>query len=170
MTEAAVGLGANLGRPEAALRRGLWSLGLPVLAVSSLYESLPVETSIAQPNYLNAVAILLVPEAMPPRALLDRLLGTEAALGRVRAPGKPPRTLDLDLLLFGDREMDDPALVLPHPGLLRRRFVLEPLLEVRPAQRLPDGRPLAPLLAASLAQDVRRLRGRCWWWRIADAF
>ncbi len=168
MIEAAIGLGANLGQPEAALRRGLWSLGLPVLAVSSLYESLPVETEIAQPNYLNAVAILLVPEAMPATALLERLLATEAALGRVRAPGKPPRTLDLDLLLFGRQAMNEPGLTLPHPGLLRRRFVLEPLLEVRPGQRLPDGRSLAPFLAAALGQEVRAVTGRCWWWRIGD--
>ncbi len=168
MTEAAIGLGANLGAREATLRRGLWSLGLPVLAASSLYESRPVETEIAQPNYLNAVAILLVPDRMAPGELLARLLETEAALGRVRAPGKPPRTLDLDLLLFGRLELARPRLTLPHPGLLRRRFVLEPLLEVRPQIQLPDGRQVAPYLAATRDQEVRRVTGRCWWWRTAD--
>ncbi len=168
MIEAAIGLGANLGERRAALRRGLWSLGLPLLAVSSLYESSPVETEIAQPNYLNAVAVALVSEAMAPQDLLLRLLSVETALGRVRAPGKPPRTLDLDLLLFDGAILDEPGLTLPHPGLLRRRFVLEPLLEVRPGAALPDGRPLRPFLAATLDQQVRLVAGRCWWWRIAD--
>jgi len=168
MIEAAIGLGANLGEREAALRRGLWSLGLPLLAVSSLYESSPVETEIAQPNYLNAVAVALVPEATAPQDLLRRLLAVEASLGRIRAPGKPPRTLDLDLLLFGGAILDEPGLTLPHPGLVRRRFVLEPLLEVRPNAALPDGPPLGPFLAATLGQQVRRVAGRCWWWRIAD--
>ncbi len=167
MIEAAIGLGSNLGDREAVLRRGLWSLGLTLAAASSLYESSPVETALAQPDYLNAVAILLVPDSMAPRELLQRMLGVEASLGRVRGPGKPPRTLDLDLLLFGERELDEPNLRLPHPGLARRRFVLEPLLEVRPDAVLPDGRVLARLMRASLSQDVRRVAGRYWPWRIA---
>jgi 2-amino-4-hydroxy-6-hydroxymethyldihydropteridine diphosphokinase len=168
MTEALIGLGANLGERARTMRRGLWSLGLPVAAVSSLYESLPVETEISQPSYLNAVAAVLVPPGMAARELLDRMLAVEASLGRVRGPGKPPRTLDLDLLLFGAESRDESGLILPHPGLLRRRFVLEPLLEVRPGVRLPDGRGLGPYLAASLDQAVRLAEGRCWWWRIAD--
>ena len=168
MIEALIGLGANLGERERTLRRGIWSLGLPIAAVSSLYESVPVETEITQPNYLNAVAALLVPRGMAPRQLLGRLLEVEASLGRVRGPGKPPRTLDLDLLLFDGISTDELGLSLPHPGLLRRRFVLEPLLEVRPAAQLPDGRPIAPWLAASRDQEVRPVTGRCWWWRIAD--
>ncbi len=167
MIEAAIGLGSNLGDREAVLRRGLWSLRLTLAAASSLYESSPVETALAQPDYLNAVAILLVPDSMAPRELLQRMLGVEASLGRVRGPGKPPRTLDLDLLLFGERELDEPNLRLPHPGLARRRFVLEPLLEVRPDAVLPDGRVLARLMRASLSQDVRRVAGRYWPWRIA---
>lgn len=168
MIEALIGLGANLGKRRRTLRRAIWSLGLSVAAVSSLYESLPVETEIPQPPYLNAVAAVLVPEGMSAGELLDRLLAVEASLGRVRGPGKPPRTLDLDLLLFGTETRDEPGLSLPHPGLLRRRFVLAPLLEVRPGARLPDGRPIAPHLAASLGQAVRLAEGRCWSWRIAD--
>ena len=168
MIEALIGIGANLGERERTMRRGIWSLGLPIADVSSLYASLPVETEIAQPDYLNAVAAVLVHRGMTPRQLLDLLLDVEASLGRIRAPGKPPRTLDLDLLLFAGVQADEPGLSLPHPGLLRRRFVLEPLLEVRRAARLPDGRAIAPWLAASQGQEVRRVSGRCWWWRIAD--
>ena len=167
MIEVAIGLGSNLGDRESVLRRGLWSLGLTLAAASSLYESSPVETAITQPDYLNAVAVLLVPASMAPGELLRRMLGVEESLGRVRGPGKPPRTLDLDLLLFGERELDEPGLRLPHPGLVRRRFVLEPLLEVRPGAVLPDGRALAQLRRASLSQEVRRASGRYWPWRIA---
>lgn len=167
MIEAFIGLGANLGEREQSLRRGLWSIGLPVLDASSLYESLPVETEIAQPSYLNAVALLGVPDAMPAPELLRRLLQVEAELGRVRGPGKPPRTLDLDLLLFGADVRAERGLTLPHPGIARRRFVLEPLLELRPQVSLPDGTRLGPLLRTVGEQGVRRVAGRCWWWRIA---
>ncbi|MDA8345624.1 MAG: 2-amino-4-hydroxy-6-hydroxymethyldihydropteridine diphosphokinase [Thermaerobacter sp.] len=169
MTEAAVGLGANLGDRLRTLRAGLFGVGLPILAVSSLYESAPVETDPLQPRYLNAVAILDVPAEMGPEAMLSRLLQVEAVHGRVRrGAGKAPRTLDLDLLLFGTEQVDTPKLQLPHPGVARRRFVLEPLLEVRPQARLADGSPLLDRLAECRDQDVQQVEGRCWWWRISN--
>jgi len=168
MIEAVVGLGANLGDRVRTMRRAVWSLGLPVLAVSSLYESAPVETAIAQPDYLNAVAVYGAPDGQAPQDLLRRLLDVEASLGRVRGPGKPPRTLDLDLLLFGRLALREAGLEVPHPGLLRRRFVLEPLLEVRPLCLLPDGSGVAPHLGDVAGQAVRRVTGGSWWWRIGD--
>lgn len=167
MPEAAVGLGANLGDRLRNLRTGLFGIGLPVLAASSLYESAPVETDPSQPRYLNAVAILDAPPGLAPEDLLERLLRVETAHGRVRGPGKAARTLDLDLLLFGDLERHGEPLELPHPGIARRRFVLQPLLEVREGLRLPDGTFLRDRLAACLDQDVRRVEGRCWAWRIS---
>jgi 2-amino-4-hydroxy-6-hydroxymethyldihydropteridine diphosphokinase len=166
MIEAAIGLGANLGDRRRALRAGLFDIGLPILAVSSLYESAPVETDPQQPRYLNAVAIVDCPSGLRPEDLLEELLRVEAAHGRVRGPGKAPRTLDLDLLLFGREERSAERLVLPHPGILRRRFVLEPLLEVRPDVQVPGDGPARAQLAACKSQDVVRVAGRCWWWRI----
>lgn len=168
MIEAFVGLGANLGPRRQNLRRGLWSIGLPILTVSSLYETSAVETEDAQPDYLNAVALLLAPEALPAEELLRRLLAVERRLGRERTRPKGPRTLDLDLLLFGERSCRATAagaLELPHPGILHRRFVLEPLLEIRPGATLPGGDELAARLAATRQQVLRRVYGRCWWWQ-----
>lgn len=168
MTEAAIGLGANLGDRRRSLRAGLLGVGLPIAAVSSLYESAPVETDAAQPRYLNAVAILECPPKMTPEELLAALLRVEAAHGRVRGPGKAPRTLDLDLLLFGAEVRSEPELLLPHPGLVRRRFALQPLLEVRPELCAPDGSPLSERFFECAGQDVARVEGRCWWWRISS--
>jgi 2-amino-4-hydroxy-6-hydroxymethyldihydropteridine diphosphokinase len=165
MPEAAVGLGTNLGDRWRTLRSGLFSIGLPIVAVSSLYESAPVETDPTQPRYLNAVAILDCPEDMGPEDLLADLLHVEAEHGRVRGPGKAPRTLDLDLLLFGKERRAQAHLTLPHPGVLRRRFVLEPLLEIRPHADVPGEKSLAAHLAACLDQEVEKVEGRCWWWR-----
>lgn len=168
MIEAAIGLGANLGDRRRTLRAGLFGIGLPILAVSSLYESAPVETDPGQPRYLNAVVILAVGEETGARMLLSRLLQVEALHGRVRGPGKAPRRLDLDLLLYGDERCDTPDLQLPHPGIVRRRFVLEPLHEVRRDLQLPDGRTLKDSLASCADQDVRLVDGRCWAWRIGN--
>jgi 2-amino-4-hydroxy-6-hydroxymethyldihydropteridine diphosphokinase len=125
-----------------------------VVACSSAYESAPWGP-VDQPPFLNAVAEL--DTTLPPHDLLALLLATEAELGRVRDVRWGPRTCDLDLLLYGEQVVDTPDLQVPHPLLGARRFVLDPLLELAPEARLPDGRPLAPLRAEVGDQDVRRV-------------
>jgi 2-amino-4-hydroxy-6-hydroxymethyldihydropteridine diphosphokinase len=153
-----IGLGANLGDREETLRQALALLdardGVRVTAVSSAYESAPWGP-VQQPPYLNAAAEL--ESTLPPHGLLTLLLETEAQLGRVRDVRWGPRTCDLDLLLYGNETIDTPDLQVPHPRLAERRFVLDPLLELAPGARLPDGRALAELVPAVAGQDVRRL-------------
>ena len=145
-----VGLGANLGDRETTLRRAVEMLdrtpGIRVRCVSSFRETAPVGYA-AQPRFLNAAAMLET--ELSPRALLERLLAVERELGRVREGTVRfgPRTCDLDLLLYGSESVSEPDLVVPHPRLAERRFALEPLVELEPALRLPDGRPVADLLA-----------------------
>ena len=123
--------------------------GIAVLAVSSFRETDPVG-KVDQPRFVNAAAELET--SLAPGELLDRLLEAERALGRDRAKEERwgPRTLDLDLLLYGDVTIDEPGLEVPHPRLAERAFVLEPLLELDPDLRLPDGRPLRELEASEL--------------------
>ena len=132
MTRAYVGLGANLGDRERTLLAAVDALaaaeGVEVVAFSTLRETEPVGVD-DQPHYLNGVAELET--TLPPRRLLERLLEVEQRFGRVRIPGEHgPRTLDLDLLLYGESEIDEPGLTVPHPRLHERRFVLEPLAEL----------------------------------------
>lgn len=135
-------------------------------AASSLYRSQPQETHEAQPDYLNAVIRLRCPDAMTAGELLQRLLEVEARHGRVRRGGHAARTLDLDLLYFGQERSGAPRLQIPHPGIARRRFVLEPLREVLPDGRLPLDGDLETWLRATLDQDVSRVCGRAWIWRM----
>ena len=128
-----VGLGSNLGDREATLRAAVEQLaatpGVELVAVSSLRETDPVGPITDQPRFLNGAAA--VETRLSARALLDRLLEVEAALGRTRdGPAGGPRTVDLDLLLYGDEQIDEPGLQVPHPRLHERRFVLEPLAEL----------------------------------------
>jgi 2-amino-4-hydroxy-6-hydroxymethyldihydropteridine diphosphokinase len=132
VTRAFVGLGANLGDREGTIRAALEELaatdGIAVVAVSTLRESAPVGVG-EQPLFLNGAAELET--TLSARELLDRLLETEQRFGRVRTPGEHgPRTLDLDLLLYGDETIDEPGLTVPHPRLHERSFVLEPLAEL----------------------------------------
>jgi len=132
VTRAFIGLGANLGDREATIRAAVAALGaedgIEIVAVSSLRETEPVGVG-PQPLFLNGAAELAT--TLTARELLDRLLETERRFGRVRVPGEHgPRTLDLDLLLFGDEEIDEPGLTVPHPRLHERAFVLEPLAEL----------------------------------------
>jgi len=132
VTRAYVGLGANLGDRERTLREAVDALageaGIELVAVSTLRETEPVGVG-DQPRFLNGVAELET--SLAARALLDRLLAVEQRFGRVRVPGEHgPRTLDLDLLLYGDEAIDEPGLTVPHPRLHERRFVLEPLAEL----------------------------------------
>jgi 2-amino-4-hydroxy-6-hydroxymethyldihydropteridine diphosphokinase len=147
MTRAYVGLGANLGDAAKQIERAIAALGeLGRVRASSLYRSEPLGDP-DQPWYVNAVAE--VDTELSARELLERLRVLERRFGR--APGRPrwaPRELDLDLLLYGDRICAESDLVLPHPGLTDRRFVLEPLAELEPGARDPrTGRSAAELLA-----------------------
>jgi 2-amino-4-hydroxy-6-hydroxymethyldihydropteridine diphosphokinase len=132
MTRAYVGLGANLGDREATIRAALDALaaedGIDVVAVSTLRETEPVGVG-AQPLFLNGAAELET--TLTAHELLDRLLATEQRFGRVRVAGEHgPRTLDLDLLLYGDGQIDEPGLTVPHPRLKERAFVLDPLRDL----------------------------------------
>ena len=134
-----VGLGANLGDREATIRRALDLLAadreLEVVAVSALRETDPVGI-VDQPRFLNGAAALET--ALPPRELLARLLAVESALGRRREGARfGPRTIDLDLLLYGEATVAEPGLTVPHPRLHERRFALEPLAELDPALEIP---------------------------------
>ncbi|MBI2744253.1 MAG: 2-amino-4-hydroxy-6-hydroxymethyldihydropteridine diphosphokinase [Burkholderiales bacterium] len=128
-----VALGANLGDAPATLRQALNDLGtLPhtrLVRASSLYRSAPVDSS--GPDYVNAVAELST--ALGPYDLLARLQGLEQAAGRERPWHNAPRTLDLDILLYGELRQDDPLLTVPHPRMLERAFVLLPLAEIAPS-------------------------------------
>jgi 2-amino-4-hydroxy-6-hydroxymethyldihydropteridine diphosphokinase len=146
-----VGLGSNLGDREATLLRALELLaseaGVAVTMVSAFRDTEPVGYA-DQPRFLNGVAA--VDTELPARELLERLLGVERSLGRRRnGPRFGPRTIDLDLLLYGDATIEEPGLSVPHPRLGERRFVLEPLAELDPSLTLPDGRKVLDLLVQS---------------------
>jgi len=129
VTVAYVGLGANLGDREAAIRAA--AAALPATRLSTIRETEPWGYA-DQPPFLNAVAE--VETDLSPRALLERLLEIERSLGRRRGgPRWGPRTIDLDLLLFGAQTIDEPGLIVPHPRLAERAFVLEPLAELAPS-------------------------------------
>jgi 2-amino-4-hydroxy-6-hydroxymethyldihydropteridine diphosphokinase len=156
-----IGLGANLGDPHEQLVDALHAIAalgeVQVMAVSSPYESAPVGPVADQPVFLNAVAE--VSTTCAPARLLAGLHGIEDSLGRTRELRFGPRTCDLDLLLYDDVVSADPALLLPHPRLTERRFVLDPLAELAPMLVLPDGRRLRDLRPAVEDQDVRRVEG-----------
>jgi 2-amino-4-hydroxy-6-hydroxymethyldihydropteridine diphosphokinase len=143
-----VGLGANLGDREATIARAVELLdahdGVHVVAVSTLRETDPVGF-LDQPRFLNGVAA--VETELEPRDLLERLLEVERRLGRTReGPRYGPRTIDLDLLVFGDREVAEPGLTVPHPRLAERAFALEPLAELAPELDIPGRGRVSDLL------------------------
>jgi 2-amino-4-hydroxy-6-hydroxymethyldihydropteridine diphosphokinase len=134
-----VGLGANLGAREETLRRAVDLLGavegIELVAVSALRETDPVGR-LDQPRFLNGAAA--VETELAPRALLEVLLRIERELGRVRDGSRwGPRTVDLDLLVYGRERVDEPGLTIPHPRLQERRFALEPLAELDPELEIP---------------------------------
>ncbi len=154
-----IGLGSNLAEPVSQLRGALAALGgLPrtrLAAVSSLYASDPLGPP-DQPRYVNAVAALETEIA--PLELLDALQTIERAQGRIRKDERwGPRTLDLDILLFGQRRIDEPRLQVPHYHMHARAFVLYPLAEIAGDLLLPDGRPLQTLLDACPFEGLERL-------------
>ena len=144
-----IGLGANLGDREATIRTALALLAaegdIEVEAVSSLRETDPVGYE-DQPRFLNGAAALRT--ELAPRALLDRLQDVERRLGRDRSgPRFGPRTIDLDLLVYGSAKIDEPGLRIPHPRLHERRFVLEPLAELDDRLEVPGRGSVRALLA-----------------------
>jgi 2-amino-4-hydroxy-6-hydroxymethyldihydropteridine diphosphokinase len=145
-----IGLGSNLGDREATIRAAVETLatepGIAVAAVSGLIDTEPVGV-VDQPRFLNGVAAL--DTELPARAVLDVLLDVEQRFGRRREGSLPqgPRTLDLDLLLYGDEEIDEPGLRIPHPRLHERAFVLVPLAEIAPGLEVPGKGPIQTLLA-----------------------
>lgn len=158
MARAFIGLGANLGEPQAQLAAALDALArLPrtrLAGASSFYRSAPIGPA-GQPDFVNAVAALETD--LPPRDLLAACLRIEHAMGRARSFQDAPRTLDLDLLLYDDRVVDAPGLAIPHPRMHSRAFVLAPLVEIAPDVAIPGHGRAADLLRAIRDQRVDRI-------------
>lgn len=157
--EAWIGLGANLGDTRATLCAAFAALAaLPrtrLQARSSLYRSAPIDAG--GPDYLNAVA--LIDTGMDAHELLSHLLAIEKQHGRERLYPNSPRTLDLDLLLYGDAQIESPTLTVPHPRLHTRAFVLAPLAELAPTLSIPGRGQVADLLPSVADQSIERLAG-----------
>lgn len=138
-----IALGSNLHHPRTQLMRAIDAIAaLPnvtLLQTSPFYETKPMGYA-AQDNFMNAVVRVMT--SLTPFALLDALQTIERAQGRLRDIKNGPRTIDCDILLFGEQVLNTPTLTLPHPGLTTRDFVLRPLLDISPDYRLPDGQPL----------------------------
>ena len=158
MNTAYVALGANLGDPAATIRAAFGALAnLPesrVVHCSSLYRTAPVGNT-EQPEFINAVAALET--TLAPESLLDALFDIEARFGRIRTKKNGPRTLDLDLLLYNNQQLNLPRLTLPHPRLHLRAFVLYPLAELAPDLQLPGRGSIAAWLPAVANQGISRL-------------
>jgi len=157
-TQAYLGLGSNLDQPRAQLRAAVDAIGaidgVVVEACSSHYASAPIGYE-AQPDFVNAV--VRVATTLSPQALLAALQRIELAHGRQRSFRDAPRTLDLDIVLFGELQQDDPNLTLPHPRCHQRAFVLLPLLELWPDCVIPGQGPARGLLAGCAEQRIERL-------------
>ena len=162
MTRAAIGLGGNLGDAATTLRQAIEVLGaLPgtrLLRASRLYRT-PAWGMTAQPDFINAVAV--VETTLAPIALLEHLLAIERRFGRVRVEGERwgPRTLDLDLLLHGEAQLDVPGLLLPHPRLHERAFALLPLAEIAPDAVIPCRGTVRDALMAMKTCDIAPIGG-----------
>ncbi len=158
MTRAFVGLGSNIGEPRSQLQAAMKELDeLPdtrAVAASALYRSAPLGY-LEQPEFLNAVVALET--RLAPEALLDGLQAIEKRHGRERPFAGAPRTLDLDLLLYGDEALATPRLTLPHPRMHARAFVLMPLAEIAPRATIPGRGTARELLAACAGQRVERI-------------
>ncbi len=158
MKLAYLSLGSNVGNREGMLAEALRLLQAPdlrVVRVSPVYETEPMEVR-DQPWFLNLVAE--IETALFPRQLLARTQKIETELGRKRKVAKGPRTIDIDILLYGSFVIDTPDLQVPHPRMAERRFVLEPLAQLAPELRHPVlRRSVSELLAATRAQVVRRV-------------
>jgi 2-amino-4-hydroxy-6-hydroxymethyldihydropteridine diphosphokinase len=155
-----IAMGSNIGDRLDYLQGGLDGLfdtpRITFLAVSPVYETTPVGGP-EQPDYLNAVVI--AETSMPAQAVLERCHGLEAAFGRVRGELWGPRTLDLDLIIYGDEVSNSPGLTLPHPRAHERAFVLAPWLDADPQAQFPGCGPVADLLAALGTAGIARVEG-----------
>jgi 2-amino-4-hydroxy-6-hydroxymethyldihydropteridine diphosphokinase len=153
-----IALGANLGDPVLTVSKAIAALReLPqteFVAASSLYRTAPVGLK-HQPDFINAVVELIAVSPAP--TLLEALFAIEGRFGRQRSVKNAPRTLDLDLLLYGDVVSDDPQLTLPHPRLHERAFVLAPLAEIAPQLSIPGRGSVAALLLRCAGQQVEKL-------------
>ena len=153
MITAYIGLGANLGDPQATLQQAADLLaatpGISGLELSRFYRSAPIESS--GPDYINAVARIRT--NLDAHALLDALQNTENQWGRTRPYRNAPRTLDLDLLLYGNEVIATARLTVPHPRMHERAFVLKPLAELAPGLNLSQGG-IQALLSACADQDI----------------
>lgn len=158
MTRVYIGLGSNLDNPLAQLKSAVSHLKqLPdstLIGISCLYQSTPVGPQ-DQPDYLNAVAAL--DTELEPLPLLDALQAIETKHGRVRKEHWGARTLDLDILLFGDQTINHTRLIIPHPYLTQRSFVLIPLADINPDLKLPDGQWLVDLVKLCPPEGLTRL-------------
>jgi 2-amino-4-hydroxy-6-hydroxymethyldihydropteridine diphosphokinase len=161
-SRAFIGLGSNLAHPRRQLAKALARLnatnGVRLVAVSPSYVTAPIG-GITQPDFVNAVA--LVETTLPPRALLARLHAIERRQQRRRdaaTPRNAPRTLDLDLLLYGARRMRSAQLTVPHPRMHERAFVLRPLTDIAPAIRIPGRGAARRFLPGVRAQRIQRTR------------
>ena len=155
MSRCAIAAGSNLGDRLGHLNSaisGLNAVGV-IIGVSSVYETAPIGGPEQDP-FLNAV--VLIDTAHTPVGLLRELMLIERSRGRIRNERWGPRTLDLDLILFGRRTIDEPGLTVPHPRMGQRRFVLEPLLEVWTEAVMPDGSAVTPAEESVLAQEIVR--------------
>lgn len=155
-----IAMGSNIGDRLDYLQGGLDGLfdtpHLSFVAVSPVYETTPVGGP-EQPDYLNAVVI--AETSVPARAVLERCLSLEDAFGRERGERWGPRTLDLDLIIYGDEVSNSPGLTLPHPRAHERAFVLAPWYDADPQAQLPGYGPVKDLLAAVGTAGVARLEG-----------
>lgn len=157
--KACIALGANIGEPLRQIEAGFAALaalpGTRLLARSSLYRSAPVGYA-DQPDFINAVAI--IDTSLAPHALLDAILDIERVNGRVREFPNAPRTLDLDIVLYGDCVVHDPGLTIPHARMLERAFVMVPLAEVAPDMAVPGHGTVRELAARVDAGSVAQLQ------------
>jgi 2-amino-4-hydroxy-6-hydroxymethyldihydropteridine diphosphokinase len=163
-TLAYIGLGSNLDHPRRHVARAIADLArLPrsrVIAASPNYVSAPIGTSGEQPDYVNAVAA--VRTRLSARSLLARMHAIERRHRRTRVASNAPRTLDLDLLLFGRRRVRQSGLALPHPRMHQRAFVLKPLRDLAPTASVPGHGALRPLLRAVRDQRIAPTRRHAW--------
>ncbi len=156
---ACIALGANIGEPLRQIEAGFQALaalpGTRLTARSSLYRSAPVGYA-DQPDFINAVA--LIDTTLEPHALLEALLSIERVNGRVREFPNAPRTLDLDIVLYGDVVIHDPGLTIPHARMLERAFVMLPLAEVAPEMQVPGQGRVSELAARVDAGSIAQLQ------------
>lgn len=147
MTRVYIALGSNLDEPIQQVKQAIAALDViphsQVVAFSSLYLSKPMQ-GMSQPDYINAVAMLET--SLPPLTLLDQTQAIEQNFGRKREERWGARTLDLDIILYGDHQMNTERLTIPHYGMKVREFVLYPLMELTPELQLPDGTALSELI------------------------